>query len=616
MARSFCKPCVCVFSFLGIVVFLQLFSPHSSQLNQETKEQRSAKFASLSDPNLLSNTSSYAHARHSTNVSELINSLPASQPANVNGTYRGKWTKVQEGNLLYKLRLLTKDQGWVFYSIRKIESNSPNTSVVDVEGDIILRQNQLIADSDVKMSLTGIYVPVTGQLSAVLNTNTPINGNLTDNDIKTQNEDYQKTLRYAAAVVSTTSHFRVIHPDADNVLRQLDLAKECQLRLDVRVQPYSNVTANDGNNATNSDSDKSSYQDTGLIFGPSDDNGIFMEGKLYSPNCGLELNINGTTYDLPRYYSKVLRYTSMVSAVSLIQMILLPRQMGSTGTPAGLASVSMLCMGQQALIDAYLCLVHFTAGILIEQLFNAFSVAALCEFVIFAIFELRYLLMIWKARRGSAADSWQLRNELSMLYARFYGALLGGVVLSYALKSYQHWMLMGLYSFWIPQIVYSAYNDTRQPLQPTYVVGMTLTRLVLPMYVYACPYGISQAANLGLTFPLVLMSYCFIQAGLLLLQWKYGPRCFIPKRFLPPKYDYYRQFKPQNIDEGNSNREMDEEMGYGSVECVICFNPVPLNSRSQRMVTPCNHVFHPACLQQWMNVKLECPTCRHQLPPL
>ena len=32
------------------------------------------------------------------------------------------------------------------------------------------------------------------------------------------------------------------------------------------------------------------------------------------------------------------------------------------------------------------------------------------------------------------------------------------------------------------------------------------------------------------------------------------------------------------------------------------------------MVTPCNHVYHSSCLLAWMNVKLECPLCKEQLP--
>jgi len=34
------------------------------------------------------------------------------------------------------------------------------------------------------------------------------------------------------------------------------------------------------------------------------------------------------------------------------------------------------------------------------------------------------------------------------------------------------------------------------------------------------------------------------------------------------------------------------------------------------MKTPCNHKFHEKCLKSWMQVKLECPTCRRELPPI
>ncbi len=71
------------------------------------------------------------------------------------------------------------------------------------------------------------------------------------------------------------------------------------------------------------------------------------------------------------------------------------------------------------------------AGIMIEPLFSSFSTAAGLEFIIFAIFEMRYLLSIWRARRQAVADPWSTQHELSVLYARFYGALLCGIFLAY-----------------------------------------------------------------------------------------------------------------------------------------------------------------------------------------
>lgn len=44
-----------------------------------------------------------------------------------------------------------------------------------------------------------------------------------------------------------------------------------------------------------------------------------------------------------------------------------------------------------------------------------------------------------------------------------------------------------MYSFWIPQIMLCVAADARQVLRPAYVVGTSALRLLLPLYLYACP---------------------------------------------------------------------------------------------------------------------------------
>lgn len=39
--------------------------------------------------------------------------------------------------------------------------------------------------------------------------------------------------------------------------------------------------------------------------------------------------------------------------------------------------------------------------------------------------------------------------------------------------------------------------------------------------------------------------------------------------------------------------------------CAICF----LDMREEARITPCNHLFHGACLRKWLNVKQVCPLC-------
>ena len=56
-----------------------------------------------------------------------------------------------------------------------------------------------------------------------------------------------------------------------------------------------------------------------------------------------------------------------------------------------------------------------------------------------------------------------------------------------------------------------------------------------------------------------------------------------------------------------------ESNALGAIDCVICMTEVVVAERDY-MVTPCSHLFHEACLRQWMDVKMECPTCRALLP--
>lgn len=57
-----------------------------------------------------------------------------------------------------------------------------------------------------------------------------------------------------------------------------------------------------------------------------------------------------------------------------------------------------------------------------------------------------------------------------------------------------------------------------------------------------------------------------VQAAFLLLQTAWGPRWFVPKRFLPAKYDYHRPVVPREVAEGvldSTSSPADVETGDG-----------------------------------------------------
>jgi hypothetical protein len=129
--------------------------------------------------------------------------------------------------------------------------------------------------------------------------------------------------------------------------------------------------------------------------------------------------------------------------------------------------MSLLSVGWQAVLDSYQCLLHLTAGIVADALFHAFSAAAFLQFALFSVFEMRVMLQIWKARRPNGEQNWlEIRRDLSALYSRFYGGFLLGFLTMYWLQA-RPWLIALLtQTYWLPQIVWSAWSNAKKPLAP------------------------------------------------------------------------------------------------------------------------------------------------------
>lgn len=351
---------------------------------------------------------------------------------------------------------------------------------------------------------------------------------------------------------------------------------------------------------------------------------VEVRGTFTSVACDTHLTIELRTLDTETLFGKAINYTLLVTVVAFTQVIVLIRQMEMTSTQAGASRVSLMTVGLQAVADSYLCLGHLTMGIAVQTLFNAFATAAFFKFICFSIFLMRWMLLIWKARRPSGfSEGWEaMRRELSMLYSRFYGSLLLGIFLLYQMQNHLRFFLFALYSFWVPQIVLNVAEDHRRPLLPMYIIGTSITRLAIPLYFWGCPRNFLHIKPQPATAA-ALVLWMFAQAGTLLSQYKFGPRWFIPKALLPEKYDYYRPISLEDDDDDIEAQRFAEGEETGTLvpvpadqmrECCICMESVAIFSR-ERMVTPCNHFFHATCLERWLEVRLECALCRSTVPP-
>lgn len=342
-----------------------------------------------------------------------------------------------------------------------------------------------------------------------------------------------------------------------------------------------------------------------------------LQGSLTSKECGFELRLTAAWFELGSYYKKATKYALLILFATSLQIWLVTKQTAFAGTQSGLSKMSLLSLGYQAVLDSYQTLLHLTAGVVADPVFHVFAATAFVQFSLFSVFEMRLMLQIWKSRRPNGEQNWlEIRRDLSNLYSRFYGGFILGFLFMYQAQKRPWLIALVTQSYWIPQILYSAWVNAKKPLDPVYVVGISATRLVLPLYLFACPTNFVRLKPSYWT-SLLLLVWVGAQVLLLLLQHAYGPRCFlrwVPDGLLPTVYDYHRKIDDEIlIAAGGGDAEKGEA---GGVDCVICMAPVECGDVHERMVTPCNHFFHAACLERWMDVKMECPTCRGVLPPL
>lgn len=191
--------------------------------------------------------------------------------------------------------------------------------------------------------------------------------------------------------------------------------------------------------------------------------------------------------------------------------------------------------------------------------------------------------------------------------------------LTITLRTHPATFLVLLYSCWLPQIIYNAVAGTRRAFHPAYLYGMAVSRMFIPLYVFGCPQNflsllLVEASSFSFS-PLacfILLIWTTIQVGVLVVQDICGPRFFIPKLWLPQRYDYGRPIpRHPSSDSSSTNRDVETTE---TQECIICYNPVELtHGNGNYMIAPCDHVFHRDCLTRWMAVKLECPICRNPL---
>lgn len=339
-------------------------------------------------------------------------------------------------------------------------------------------------------------------------------------------------------------------------------------------------------------------------------------GEAKSLECpAMWMNLQSTRLTAELLDRKINAYVTLALLVCLAQIGFFVVQLRYSSASGTLGKISILCLSSQALLDSILCVAHLMLCAAFSKHSIPFLSVAALELLLFSVFGMRCVIGVYQTRhaqefiREGISD---LRRRLAFLQARFCVSLFGVMILIYSF-SFHPFLLMILFSVWVPQIIWNAVAGTRLGLSYVYLLGTGLSRLILPLYVMCCPQNMFAILFDGLLYApatcVGLVVWTTLQIGVLITQDLFGPRYFVPKFLLPARYDYFRPISHGLISPNVEN--VDVEHGL-LPECVICYCVVD----GEHMITPCDHVFHKHCLSRWMEVKLECPVCRASLPPL
>jgi hypothetical protein len=242
---------------------------------------------------------------------------------------------------------------------------------------------------------------------------------------------------------------------------------------------------------------------------------LSMTGSIDSPNCQFNsfVNVTAIRTNWEHTTAKAINYSFYMMLTCLTQIVVLLRQLLHTQAQSAASNVSLMCIGWQTVLDAILCIAHIFLCLVMQPLFTAFASVAFFKLLIFCVIEMKYMALIIQARNntnnpGHTQDD--LRRQITMLHFRFYAALMIAIMsFWYFGQSQRMFFILVLYSFWIPQIVLNIITESRKPMHPYYIYGMSFTRLVAPLYVFAVQKNFLKEVNPGELVFQFMSLYCY-----------------------------------------------------------------------------------------------------------
>ena len=374
---------------------------------------------------------------------------------------------------------------------------------------------------------------------------------------------------------------------------------------------------------------------------------------IKSKNFSVTLNVDFDLDEASLY--KIRNYSFMLTVLCIVELYYKIDLLNSVADNSQHAmDLDMLTIGVNLVYKGFITTANFYLSInTIDGINYEYAIPSFLYFVSFSVFEFRLLFLVWRVRYTDLlfTNREQFKYKLIMFYLGYYVVLFVSLMIMRFIITNTICCYVLFTCTWLFQIVHSVRKGTKPPMQLDYILVNTLIRLYLPLYLKA--YS-ANAFELRPSYTKVFGVVCIVlvEMGLLMIQRCYGGKVIIPRYCKSLQFNYYtddisdekyssqvmcaiclEMLAEENSSDGGSRDEEVERIKVKNrrkvcvdrikkVHCVeVCrekmcdvFNP--RNQRKKYMVTPCEHVFHNVCLEEWIKIKSECPCCRRRIPSI